>query len=493
MDEISKPDESSTSGIPRWAWGVAALFAVAAFLFDLSIPFLGPDEPRYSQVAREMFERGDWVTPMLAGHHWFEKPVLLYWLQIVSFNVFGVSEFAARLGPALFGIATTVTMYLFGKRIVESESGFSSDFPKWVALMTASTLSILAFAHGASFDIIVTFPLTAAIYNFYAADRTERTRNLVFFYFFAGLAVLAKGLIGILFPAAIMGGYYILQWRMPSRKLLLGFIWGPIVSLAVISTWYGPMYARHGWEFIDEFIIQHHFQRFTSNKYKHPQPFIFFWWVLPLMTLPWLPFFFGGVWKAARSVFSKTDSARTLAFVWMMVPLVFFSFSGSKLPGYILPSVPPAILLAALFAAPLISRRAIIGRLTFAAAGIVFISTIAIFVFVMPQFARSDSKKSLIAASNSMGYGEDKVTSIFGVPHSAEFYAAGRLIRDADGELLRMYSGFDLADLMQKRSLPRVLVIVPLAQQKQILESTVVQGQFIDDNGEYAIYMVSPR
>lgn len=92
-----------------------------------------------------------------------------------------------------------------------------------------------------------------------------------------------------------------------------------------------------------------------------------------------------------------------------------------------------------------------------------------------------------------MGYGEDKVTSIFGVPHSAEFYAAGRLIRDADGELLRMYSGFDLADLMAKRGLPRVLVIVPLAQQKQILESPVVQGQFIDDNGEYAIYMVSPR
>lgn len=493
MDEISKPDESSTSGIPRLAWAVAVLLAVAAYVFDLSIPFLGPDEPRYSQVAREMFERGDWVTPMLAGHNWFEKPVLLYWLQITSFNIFGVSEFAARLGPALFGLATVATMYLFGKRIVESESGFSLDFPKWLALMTASTLSILAFAHGASFDIIVTFPLTAALYNFYAYDRREKSHSLVLFYVFMGVAVLAKGLIGIVFPMAIVFGYHVLQWRMPSRKLLVSLLWGPIVSLAVIATWYGPMYARHGWEFIDEFIIQHHFQRFTSNKYQHPQPFIFFWWVLPLMTLPWLPFFLGGTWKAVRGVFSKTDPARTLAFVWMMVPLVFFSLSGSKLPGYILPSVPPAILLAALYLGPMLERRKFVRQIAFATACVVFVSSIAIFVFVMPTFARSDSKKSLIAAANSMGYGDDKVTSIFGVPHSAEFYAAGRLVRDEEGKQLRIWSGFDLAILLKERNLPRVLVIVPLNQQKQILDSTVVQGQFIDDNGEYAIYMVTPR
>ena len=92
-----------------------------------------------------------------------------------------------------------------------------------------------------------------------------------------------------------------------------------------------------------------------------------------------------------------------------------------------------------------------------------------------------------------MGYGDDKVTSIFGVPHSAEFYAARRLVRDAEGKLLKIWSGWDLATVLKERNLPRVLVIVPLNQQKQILDSTVVQGQFIDDNGEYAIYMVTPR
>jgi hypothetical protein len=92
-----------------------------------------------------------------------------------------------------------------------------------------------------------------------------------------------------------------------------------------------------------------------------------------------------------------------------------------------------------------------------------------------------------------MGYGDDKLTSIFGVPHSAEYYAAGRLVRDSEGKQLRIWSGWDLAILLKERNLPRVLVIVPLKQQKQILDSPVVQGQFIDDNGEYAIYMVTPR
>ena len=120
------------------------------------------------------------------------------------------------------------------------------------------------------------------------------------------------------------------------------------------------MYLRHGDTFIDEFIIQQHFQRFTSNKYQHPQPFYFFFWVLPLMTIPWLPFFVLACRKRLvplvnklRSVVPTKDMSddgspklALFAWAWVFVPLIFFSFSGSKLPGYILPSVPPAILIS---------------------------------------------------------------------------------------------------------------------------------------------------
>ncbi len=101
-------------------WLLFALVVVAFYFFALDIPLLGPDEPRYSQVSREMYLRGDWVTPTLGGQNWFEKPVLLYWVLIASYSIFGVSEFAARLGPALFGLGTIGSLFLLGKRVSSS-------------------------------------------------------------------------------------------------------------------------------------------------------------------------------------------------------------------------------------------------------------------------------------------------------------------------------------------------------------------------------------
>ncbi len=98
-------------------WLLFAIIIVAVYFFGLSIPLLGPDEARYAQVAREMFERGDLVTPMLGGFNWFEKPVLLYWLQIFSYKLFGVSEFAARFGSAIFVLGTIFSLWLLGKTV----------------------------------------------------------------------------------------------------------------------------------------------------------------------------------------------------------------------------------------------------------------------------------------------------------------------------------------------------------------------------------------
>src|SRR4051812_18215570 len=100
MPEISTT-ASESSDTPRWFWGIFFALTLFVYLFALTIPFVGPDEPRYAEVAREMFQRGDWISPTLGGFNWFEKPALLYWFEIVSYHVFGVNEFAARVGPAL--------------------------------------------------------------------------------------------------------------------------------------------------------------------------------------------------------------------------------------------------------------------------------------------------------------------------------------------------------------------------------------------------------
>src|SRR5690606_13092863 len=210
-----------------------------------------------AQVAREMFERSDWVTPTLGGHHWFEKPALLYWRQIAAYNVFGVNEFAARLGSALFGLGTIFSLWLLGRISTASQepTGERKDLANYLFMIAASTLGLIVFSRGASFDIILTFPITASLVGFFAFDqavsKTHRNLGLAAFYFFMGIAVLGKCLIGLVFPFAIVAFYHVLMRKMPRPALLVSVLWGTLLSIAVASTWYLPMYLKHGWEFID--------------------------------------------------------------------------------------------------------------------------------------------------------------------------------------------------------------------------------------------------
>ena len=516
-------------------WALLAVFVIFVYLFGLTIPLLGPDESRYAQVAREMFERGDWVTPTLGGFPWFEKPALLYWMQITFYHLFGVNEFAARFGSALFGLATIASLWIMGRKLttehterteqekntnenhqfsLNSASSAASalkNFPNYLALIAASSLGIMVFSRGASFDIIVTFPLTAAMVSFFIFDRAgENSRgkkyfSLVLFYFFIGVSLLAKGLIGMVFPFAIVGFYYLLSWRAPDRTFIVSLFWGTLLAAALAATWYLPMYHRNGWEFVDEFIIQHHFQRFTSNKYQHPQPFYFFFWVLPLMTFPWVPFFFGALWKAVRGFFNRSDAETQskdgdllvsssplllFSFAWLTVPLVFFSLSGSKLPGYILPAVPGAIILTALFLFGLVEKSEKWRKTVFTMAISTLLLIVGLLVFAVPRFAETDSVKSLIQASNVRGLGGRRVLMVYTLSHNAEFYASGRLLRDGDGSQRVFYKMDDLVPVLANEPDRSALVIVPLEHQSVLTRDNRINVDVLKDNTELAIVAV---
>ena len=118
---------------------ILAVIGVVVYLTGLSFPLVGPDESRYAQVAREMFERSDWLTPTLAGIPWFEKPPLLYWLEIASFHIFGITEFAARLGPAVCGLAVIATLWLFARRGVGATRASSN----WLVIISLSAFSMI--------------------------------------------------------------------------------------------------------------------------------------------------------------------------------------------------------------------------------------------------------------------------------------------------------------------------------------------------------------
>ncbi len=514
-------------------WLVFFLATTATYFFALDLPLVGPDEPRYAQVAREMYERRDFITPTLGGFEWFEKPALLYWLQILSYSTFGISEFSARFGSAIFGLSTILFLWIFGKAIWKN-----TEFANWLGLITATSIGMIVFSRGASFDIILTFPITASLVSFFIAFSTlekqtaKNTRNLKLlkiknserliiaqrvaffltnskwsfvwlfsFYFFTGVAILAKGLVGAIFPFTTVTLFYLLQKKVPQKLVLISILPGIVLTFAVAGIWYLPMYEKHGWKFIDEFIIQHHFERYTSNKYLHPQPFWFFWLVLPLMTLPWMPFFLLATWKSSKNIYLKlikakltlenTSQAELFALCWMFVPLTFFSFSGSKLPGYILPALPAACILTANYLYELIQKHRQLHKILFALAFTMLLSVIILLEFFADRLIQHETLKPLLVQASKKGYGSNKILTLHTIAHNLEFYGAGRLVRTNDGKQRYFYGVAEIAEFMRLNNEKTVLVFVPLHYEKEIVETDLLKSERLGDNGELVLFVVS--
>lgn len=453
------------------------LIVIAFYLYGVGhLPLLGPDEPRYAQVAREMFLSGDYITPTLGGHTWFEKPALLYWMIAAGFKVFGVSEWSARCGPALCGLLTIAAVWCVGRKIDES-FGVSS------LIVTATSLGLIVFSRGASFDVVITMTTTWALACFLLHElTTERGKDKLFligFYAFIGLSLLAKGLVGIVIPFGVVIVYYLLRRRWPERSVLLSLIWGVPLAVAVSAIWYGPVIAKHGWSFIDEFFVQHHFARYVSNKYHHPQPVYFYPVIILMLTLPWTPFFVEALVKARRWAWRGTDDlsvVRVFSLAWLLVTVVFFSFSGSKLPGYVLPALPAAVLLIA----DVVRRKKPAIPIAIACATVVLV-LIALIFFARP-IANRESVRDLLLLANARGYANTPVLARDTDDRSAEFYAYDRVVYDANGEPVT----FDEMSVDEARARGgKFLVLIPVEYAENFRRTPGIE--IIGDNGRTAI------
>src|ERR1700683_5645674 len=201
---------------------VLAGFCAFLFLYGLGqFGLIGADEPRYAQVAREMLEGRDWITPVLGGHPWLEKPPLYYWQAMLAYSIFGVSDWAARLPSAIDATLMVVAVYLFLKRF---RPGFALDG----ALMTASAAGIIGFARAASTDMPLTAMFTIALLAWYAWYESEFRRYLAGFYCFLALGTLAKGPVAPLLAAVII---VIFAVAKSDYRLLWKTLWGPGILL----------------------------------------------------------------------------------------------------------------------------------------------------------------------------------------------------------------------------------------------------------------------
>jgi 4-amino-4-deoxy-L-arabinose transferase-like glycosyltransferase len=497
---------------PNLLWFLVIIAIIALYFFGLNfVPLLGPDESRYAQIAREMFERNDWLTPKLGNFNWFEKPVLLYWMQILAYKMFGVSEFSSRFFSAIFGLLTACAVYrlcLRVEKIAQKKGSYAhsfDSFAKFTGISLATSIGMIAFSRGASFDVILTFPIALALVSFFVfeiyAPHSSRDAEfkgyffsdvgfLSLFYIFIGVALLAKGLVGAVIPFGIVFTYYFFQVRFPPRLFIFSLFWGMPISLGVAAVWYVPMYLEHGYTFVDEFFIQHHFARYTSNVFQHPQPFWFFLLVLPAMTFPWVYWlissFFNVVkWRRGESQ-TAVDYLRYFALAWVIFPLIFFSFSGSKLPGYILPALPGAMILIGDRLRRMVSRNAFNEWLVFGLSTATIAACFLILLLGVKGIAERETVKYLMEAADANGYKNSRVLNLHTISHNAEFYANNRLIRNETGKLLRFEGTREIADEIKKDEKP-ILILVPIEHLNQLTESELLTSKVLSDNKELAI------
>ena len=347
---------------PETALELATLLSVLAFLFfyglvpifgGAGLGLVGADEPRYAQVAREMLLRHDYVTPFLYGHPWLEKPALYYWRAMFAFKEFGVHDWTARLPSATFAYTLIVLIYLHMKRF---RPGAQLD----AALLTASCAAIMAFARGASTDMQLAAPFGIGMLGWYAWYETDSKFWLFDLYFFIGAATLAKGPVAPFLAILIIVVFAMLrrEWSLLRRT----FWWpGAVLYLAMVLPWYIEVQRRNP-NFLRVFILQHNLERFATDRYEHQQAFWYYLPVVLLSLMPWALLAIAALVSAVRESIAEWrarhskghfrgyqragDAFPEFLVIWAVLPILFFTSSDSKLPGYILPSIPPITILA---------------------------------------------------------------------------------------------------------------------------------------------------
>jgi len=300
-----------------------------------SPPLLGPDEPRYARVAVEMQRSGDRVTPTLQGRPWLEKPPLYYWLAGGAFRALGETEAAARLPSVAAGLLFVGATALVGARLYGARAGLHAAF--------ALGCSVLAFAYAraAAMDMLLAATLTAGL-GLIALRLLGIAGSLAVPAGAAllGLATLAKGPIGFLLPGLVVAGFVLAtrDWGLVRRVLSPA---GLILFLAVAGPWYYRVHAAQGQAFVDVFLLDHNVQRFTSTVHHHPGAWHYYVGIVLVGLFPWsgllVPAFAGSRPRASR--------ADLFLLLWFALPFAFFTAAGSKLPGYILPCLPPLAIL----------------------------------------------------------------------------------------------------------------------------------------------------
>ena len=342
-------DPALEAGSPVWPsrWGAACLLVIllAAWLVGIgSHPLYEPDEGRYAEIARQMFMTGDWVMPRFDGFRFYDKPPLQYWTTALAYQAFGVHEWTARLWSAITGLLCVAAIAYAARRV------WGLRHARLAAMVCAGSVLVTTGAHVNTLDMGVTAFLTLTLGAFLIAQHGSATTRAQRWWMLAtwlamALGVLSKGLIAVVLPGASLLLY--LLWQRDAGLLRRLYILpGVAILLLVAAPWF-VLLARRDSQFLSYFFIHEHLGRFLSKVVDRNHPW---WYYLPIIAvglLPWTPFLAAALRRAwSRSTIGQ-DGATRLVLAWSAVVVLFFSWSGAKLPLYILPLFPALSLLVA--------------------------------------------------------------------------------------------------------------------------------------------------
>jgi len=302
-----------------------------------SVTLFDVDEAVFAEATKEMIENNNWLTPTYNGVNRYDKPILIYWLMAASYQSFGINEFGARFPSAVASCILALSIFLFSK--------YSRDekYALCAAISFALSVYFLVYSHSSVTDMTLTLFISLSLFSFYVSrEHEEKPLYIYGFYLFSALAFLTKGLIGIAFPFGIAITYLFLTERWQGIKKVFN-LKGMVLFLVVAAPWYISQFAVNGQEFVDQFFIKHHFKRYLDVISGHKGPFYYYIPVLIAGLFPWSMFLPAGL----RNAIKTKDRFFLFALVWFVFIFVFFSFSTTKLPNYLLPAVPAASLLIA--------------------------------------------------------------------------------------------------------------------------------------------------
>lgn len=318
------------------ALGCGIMFFVnlgAAALFE-------PDEGRNAERAREILLLGNWAIPHENFLPALDKPIFFYWLIAVSYKLFGISEWSARLPSALAAIGCLFVLYRFVRANWSDWESFAS------VLILATSVQFFIFARIVIFDMALTFFTTIALFEFYRAavteNQSERRWRCLIMYAATALATLVKGPIGIAIPGMVIFCYLLIarKWRLLSE---IHVILGALVFCAIVV----PVYLWAEFKnpgYLQYFLWEENVLRFFTPHFQRDQPWYYYFFVIAVGFLPWsiiIPAIVKAHWK------KNIEDRDLFLILWIVLPLIFFSLSNSKLPHYVLPIFPPLAILTA--------------------------------------------------------------------------------------------------------------------------------------------------